>query len=90
MTLALAPLVAVLHVTGAEDLSRTLAADLASNEARFRGDVEWFPGKVDGVNEDGTYAVAYDDGDREENVNPAFVRAAPKPAAKRAKRARKK
>ena len=39
---------------------------------------------------------AYDDGDREENVNPAFVRAAPKPAAKKpaakkpAKRARKK
>ena len=63
----------------------------AAVEARFRGDVEWFPGKIDGVNEDGTYVVAYDDGDREENVNPALVRAAAKPAAKKpAKRARKK
>ena len=68
----------------------------AAVEARFRGDVEWFPGKIDGVNEDGTYVVAYDDGDREENVNPALVRAAakpapPKPAARKpAKRARKK
>jgi hypothetical protein len=44
-------------------------------EARFGGDDEWFPGKVDGVNEDGTYAIAYDDGDREENVQPALVRA---------------
>ena len=63
----------------------------AAVEARFRGDVEWFPGKIDGVNEDGTYAVAYDDGDREERVAPALVRAAAKPAAKKpAKRARKK
>ena len=28
----------------------------AAVEARFRGDVEWFPGKIDGVSEDGTYA----------------------------------
>ena len=33
------------------------------------------PGKVDGVNEDGSYNIAYDDGDREENVQPALVRA---------------
>jgi len=63
----------------------------AAVEARFRGDVEWFAGTIDGVNEDGSYAIAYDDGDREERVPPALVRAAAKPAAKKpAKRARKK
>jgi len=68
----------------------------AAVEARFCGDVEWFAGKIDGVNEDGSYVVAYDDGDREERVAPVLVRAAakpapPKPAAKKpAKRARKK
>ena len=37
-------------------------------EARFGGDDEWFPGIVEAVHEDGTYAIAYDDGDRGENV----------------------
>jgi len=58
----------------------------AAVEARFRGDVEWFPGTIDGVNKDGTYIIAYDDGDREESVNPALVRAAAKPAAKKPRR----
>ncbi len=51
-------------------------------EARFGGDDEWFPGTVDGVNEDVSYDIAYDDGDREENVQPALVRAVvPEPDA---------
>jgi len=50
-------------------------------EARFGGDDEWFPGIVEAVHEDGTYAIAYDDGDREENVAPALVRAVAEPTA---------
>ena len=42
---------------------KPLLAVGACVEARFGGDDEWFPGKIDGVNEDGTYAVANDDGD---------------------------
>ena len=65
-------------------------------KARYRGAKEYYGGKITRVNADGSCAITYDDGDREENVNPAFVRAAPKPAAKKpaakkpAKRARKK
>ena len=44
-------------------------------EARFGGDDEWFPGKIEAVNDDQTYDIAYDDGDREESVRPALVRA---------------
>ena len=35
---------------------------------------EWFPGTIEAANADGTYAVAYDDGDREPRVDAAFVR----------------
>ena len=44
-------------------------------EARFGGDDEWFPGTIEAVNDDQTYDIAYDDGDREESVQPALVRA---------------
>ena len=49
-------------------------------EARFGGDDAWFPGTVEAVNEDGTYVIAYDDGDREADVAPALVRAVAEPA----------
>ena len=54
---------------------KPLLAVGACVEARFGGDDEWFPGKVEAVNDDNTYAIAYDDGDREESVQPALVRA---------------
>ena len=46
----------------------------ASIEARYGGDGEWFPGKVEAVNGDGTYNVAYADGDRESHVVAELVR----------------
>ena len=65
---------------------KPLLAVGACVEARFGGDDEWFPGTIEAVNDDQTYAIAYDDGDREESVNPALVRAAAKPAAKKPRR----
>ena len=43
-------------------------------EAIYGDTDEWFPGKIEAANADGTYAVAYDDGDREPRVDAAFVR----------------
>ena len=43
-------------------------------EACFEGKGKWYPGKVDAVNDDGTYAILYDDGDREASVAPNLVR----------------
>lgn len=46
-------------------------------EARFGGGVAMFAGTVQAVNADGTLAIAYDDGDREDAVPLAFVHALP-------------
>ena len=46
----------------------------ASIEARYGGEGEWFPGKVEAVNGDGTYNVAYADGDRESHVVAELMR----------------
>ena len=43
-------------------------------EARFDGGDEWFPGRVAAANADGTYAIAYDDGDEEAAVAGGLVR----------------
>ena len=37
-------------------------------EADYGGEGTFFPGRIDARNTDGTYAVAYDDGDREDDV----------------------
>lgn len=44
-------------------------------EARWKRGSLWYPGRVGTVNADGTYAVEYDDGDREPRVGPELVRA---------------
>ena len=46
-------------------------------EARFGGEEDWYPGTVAAVNADGTYRVAYDDGDEEDSVAPEYVRLRP-------------
>ena len=43
-------------------------------EARFKGDKMYFPGNVRAVNPDGTFSIAYDDGDYEESVNRTLIR----------------
>ena len=41
--------------------------------ARWEGQSEWYPGKVEKANDDGTYNIAYDDGDREERAKAHLV-----------------
>ena len=43
-------------------------------EANYGGKGRWYKGVVDRVNNDGTYSVAYDDGDSERSVPARFVR----------------
>jgi hypothetical protein len=43
-------------------------------EARYGGDEDWHPGEIDKANLDGTYAIAYADGDTEDNVTRALIR----------------
>ena len=55
----------------------TVAPSLAVGnkvEARFRGDSEWFAGKVAGINSDGSVHVRYEDGDDESAVLREHVR----------------
>jgi len=47
---------------------------LACVQVRYGGGEEWFAGRVTQRNGDGSYDVAYDDGDSELSVNPAWVR----------------
>jgi hypothetical protein len=47
--------------------------------AKFQAKTRWYPGEVRHVNEDGTYAVDYDDGDVEEAVKPQHVKVDHKP-----------
>lgn len=61
--------------------------DIASNavvfregdkvEARYRGKTKYYPGRVLMTRLDGTYDIAYDDGETERNVCATFVRPAP-------------
>ena len=44
-------------------------------EARYCGGPRHYPGVVDAINGNGTYAIAYDDGEREEEVEAHLVRA---------------
>ena len=43
-------------------------------ESRFGGGTEFYPSKISAVNEDGTYVVAYDDGDNEPSVRRLRIR----------------
>ena len=43
-------------------------------EARYRGKKKWYAGSVSKVNDDGTFDVAYADGDVEQRVKAAFIR----------------
>lgn len=49
------------------------------------GRSRWFTGRVEGVNEDGTLHVCYDDGDEETNKICAEVRPNPRPAERAAR-----
>jgi len=44
-------------------------------EARFGGDEHYYSGVIQAVNENGTYDIAYDDGDQENGVPHSLVRA---------------
>ncbi|CAK0852998.1 unnamed protein product [Prorocentrum cordatum] len=48
----------------------------SSVECRWRGGTGWFPGRVERVNQNGTFAVRYSDGDFEDSVPASCVRAA--------------
>jgi hypothetical protein len=43
-------------------------------EANYRGKGKWYPGKVSRVRLNGTYDIAYDDGEREPGLAPSLVR----------------
>lgn len=43
-------------------------------EARFKGKSKYYPGRILLVNRDGTYDIAYDDGDEEQAVMASFIR----------------
>jgi len=42
-------------------------------EARWKNGLAWFPGKIQKINPDGTYAVRYDDGDFEASVKRELI-----------------
>jgi hypothetical protein len=48
----------------------------AAIKSRFGGKRTYFPGKISNVNSNGTYAIEYADGDKEDNVAAELVRAA--------------
>ncbi|GBG28986.1 Cytidine deaminase [Hondaea fermentalgiana] len=43
-------------------------------EARFRGQDQWYPGSISCVNRNGTYDIAYDDGDADQSLSQIFER----------------
>ena len=47
----------------------------AQVEARFMGHRRWYPGRISGVNPDGTYQINYHDSDQETHVPQAYIRA---------------
>ena len=52
---------------------RCRAKYLASSLPRYTG-LDWFTGVVDAINEDGTFAVVYDDGDYESGIKRRFLK----------------
>ena len=46
-------------------------------EARFEGGSMWYAGRICKCHKKGTYDIQYDDGDREQKVDPIFIRRAP-------------
>ena len=44
-------------------------------QANYSGEGEWFRGKIAQVNSDGTYDILYDDGESEQGVTEANIRA---------------
>ena len=56
--------------------------------ARYKGKKKWYPGTVMKRNDDGTYEIMYDDGDKESGVSADFVKA-PEAADKGAKTQRR-
>lgn len=46
----------------------------AQVEARFMGHRRWYPGRISGVNPDGTYQIDYHDSDQETHVPQAYIR----------------
>ena len=65
---------------GDRQTRRSGAADFRAGdrvEARFKGGERWHPAKISAVHgSDGTYDLAYDDGDEERRVKPHLVRKA--------------
>ena len=53
----------------------------ATVEARSLEWTSFYPGKIEGVNADGTFAILFDDGDKDPSVNPKNVRSLAAPAA---------
>ena len=46
----------------------------AAIEARYKGKSRYYPGKIAKANDDGSYDIAYDDGESEANVIEALIR----------------
>ena len=56
-------------------------------EAKVKGWSKHYPGRVEKVNRDGTYELAFDDGDRKSRVGEENIRALkPKPSPRRVRR----
>ncbi|CAM9134171.1 unnamed protein product, partial [Ectocarpus fasciculatus] len=43
-------------------------------EARYRGQGQWYPGSISQSHSDGTYDIAYDDGDADEDMKASMIR----------------
>ena len=50
-------------------------------EGNYRGQGKWYPGKISAVNENGTYDIAYDDGENESGLDKELVRVRSLPIA---------
>ena len=46
----------------------------AKVEAKFGGKGKWYPGTIEAVNADGTFAILFDDGEKEPSAKPEDVR----------------
>ncbi|CAK4648459.1 unnamed protein product [Aphanomyces euteiches] len=57
-----------------DDIHRSMYSVGARVDGLYAGGDVWFPGLIDGANADGSYAIQYDDGEREEAVQEASVR----------------
>ena len=68
-----------------EDLKNSLAVTVRNNnrtdffegqkiEGNYRGRGRWFPGRISGINRDGTYNIDYDDGEIEKFIGELNIR----------------